>query len=73
MKKLSSEQMNERVAVTCYKKTKSYLRSKAIDYFRRAILACDPDSSECDRYTNIYCQLMGGETEISDERAYRLL
>ena len=59
--------MNEQVTVTCYGNKKQYTRKNALDYFRRAILACDPDSSESDRYQGIYIQLVNGETNVSDE------
>jgi hypothetical protein len=65
--KLTKSQMNETVKVTCYGKTKEYKRSDAIKFFREGIIACDPDSSECDRYENIYCQLMAGSIHASDE------
>jgi hypothetical protein len=63
---LTKEQLNETVKVTCYGETKSYKRSKALDFFLKGMNICDPDSSEYERYENIYWQLREGEMEASD-------
>ena len=68
MAHLTKAQMQEPVKVTCYGKEKNYKsRDEAICFFRKGIISCDPDSSECDRYMNIYCQLMAGSTDVNDE------
>ena len=63
---LTNEQLNEKVKVTCYNRTKVYTRKDAIKFFRDGIIACDPESSECDRYQNIYVGLLAGKMEVSD-------
>ena len=65
--RLTTAQMNEQVTVTCYGNKKQYTRKNALDFFRRAILNCDPDSSESDRYQGIYIQVVNGDTIVSDE------
>ena len=64
--RLTTAQMNEQVTVTCYGNKKQYTRKNALDFFRRAILNCDPDSSESDRYQGIYIQLVDGKIDVTD-------
>ena len=67
MAKLTNNQLNETVNVTCYGKTKKYIRRKAIEFFLNGMMSCDPDSSEYDRYETIHRRLLNGEIEINDE------
>lgn len=55
----------EKIKITCYGKTKIWTnREKAMEYFLEGMCACE--GSEAERYTNIYCQLMRSETDVSD-------
>ena len=65
MRQLTKEQLAEQVRVTCYGKTKTWVREKAIDEFYEGMMCCD--GSEAERYKTIYCQLMEGHTVVSDE------
>lgn len=53
------------VRITCYGQTEVMERSKAIAKYKEGMLMCE--GSEAERYTNIYYQLIDGETECSDE------
>lgn len=53
------------VTITCYGTTKQYTRREAITKFFECMLMSE--GSEKERYTNIYCGLVNGETQISDE------
>lgn len=66
-KKLTKAQMAEKVTVVCYGKKKTYIRKDAIEFFKNGILCCDPDSSECERYINIYSHLTAGAMIAKDE------
>lgn len=56
------------IKVTCYGQTQTYAtRKKAIDDFLEAMLWCDPNSSEHQRYALIVSRLMSGETEVDDQ------
>lgn len=56
----------EKIKITCYGKTEVWTdRAKAMDFYLEGMCACQ--GSEAERYTNIYCQLMDGKTEVSDE------
>ena len=53
----------QKVAVTtiCYGSKKEWVsRREAEEFFLRAICGCDPNSSECGRYTKIYTEIMTG-------------
>jgi hypothetical protein len=65
--KLTKKQLEEKVKVICYGEEKTYTRKKAIEFFRRGIICCDPNSSECERYMNIYAHLMAGAMVAKDE------
>lgn len=65
MKRLTKKQLNEKVKVTCYRRTEVMTRKKAIDEFYEGMIFCD--GSEAERYTTIYLQLMEGRMECSDE------
>lgn len=56
----------EKIKITCYGETEIWEdRAKAMAFYFGGM--CECDGSERERYTNIYCQLMEGKTEISDE------
>ena len=63
---LTEAQMREKVTITCYRETETMTRRKAIRFYRTGMMSCDPGSSECERYTTIYCQLTSGCMECSD-------
>lgn len=65
MKALTKKQLNEKVKITCYRQTETMVRKKAIDEYYEGMVCCD--GSEAERYTRIYCQLMEGRMECSDE------
>lgn len=67
MARLSKQQLAEKVRITCYRKTETMTRKKAINYYQEGIVCCDPGSSECERYTTIVSQLLEGKTEVSDQ------
>lgn len=51
--------------MTCYGKTETMTREEAIDEYYEGMMCCD--GSEAERYQTIYCQLMEGLTDVSDE------
>ena len=57
--------MNEKVWITCYRKKEEMTRKEAIDKYYEGMMYCD--GSERERYTRIYCQLMEGFRQVSDE------
>ncbi|MCR5066334.1 MAG: hypothetical protein K6A67_11300 [Bacteroidales bacterium] len=65
MRTFTKKQLAEKVTVTCYRKKETMTRSEAIDKYYEGMLCCD--GSEAERYTTIYCQLMEGYTDVSDE------
>ena len=65
MKQLSKKQLAEQVTVTCYRRREVMTREQAIDEFYEGMMCCE--GSEAERYQRIYCQLMEGLTEVSDE------
>lgn len=68
MARLTKKQMDEQVRVTCYRKTETMTRRKAIKEFEEGMRCCD--GSERDRYTSIYFQLMDGLKDVTDEIEY---
>jgi len=66
-KQLTEKQMNEKVTIICYRKKETMKRKDAIDFYLEGMMSCDPGSSECGRYTTIYCQLMEGNKQCSDQ------
>lgn len=67
MARLTKEQLAEQVTVTCYRKTETMTREKALDFYTESMMCCDPGSSECERYVTICNQLMAGLHEVTDE------
>lgn len=65
--KLTKEQMNEKVTITCYRKTDTMTRREALDFYAEGMMCCDAGSSECARYATICNQLMAGFKVVSDE------
>ena len=65
MRQLTKRQLAERVTVTCYGEKESITREQAIDKYYDAMIYCE--GSERDRYMAIYCQLIEGLAEVSDE------
>jgi len=65
MKHFTKRELNQIVTVTCYGKTEPMTREKAIDEFYTGMMCCE--GSEGERYKSIYCQLMNGDTNVSDE------
>lgn len=59
------------VRVTCYGETKTWERSKALDFFLEGAFQCD--GSEAERYFNIYYQLIHGAKEAYDDAYNRIL
>ena len=55
---------NDVVTITCYGVTKKMNRKDAIEKYLEGMMCCD--GSERERYTNIYCQLIAGETVCND-------
>lgn len=53
------------VKITCYRKTETMERSKAMKFYREC--ADNSEGSERDRYVNILFGLMDGLKEVSDE------
>lgn len=51
--------------MTCYGKAETMTREEAIDEYYEGMMCCD--GSEAERYQTIYCQLMEGLTDVSDE------
>ena len=66
MARLTKKQLSEQVTITCYRNTEKMKRSNALKYYRQGIMCCDPGSSECERYTTIYFQLLDGRMHCSD-------
>lgn len=59
--------MTNTFTITCYGKTKTYKesqRKKMAKEYEIAMLSCD--GSEAERYSNIYQDLIAGETECMD-------
>lgn len=52
------------VKITCYGETETRTRKDALDFYRKAMRACE--GSERDRYVNIVIQLEDGATECTD-------
>jgi hypothetical protein len=55
---------NDRVVITVYKETKTFLRKDAYKFFKEGTMCCDPNSSECARYEYILDCLKYGDTII---------
>ena len=53
------------VKITCYGTTETMERGQALEKYFSGMMCCE--GSERDRYTNIYCKLKQGLTEITDE------
>ena len=59
--------MTKTFTITCYGETKTYpesQRKKMVKEYKTAMLCCD--GSEAERYSNIYQDLLAGETECMD-------
>lgn len=67
MARLTKRQMDEQVKVTCYRKTETMTRRKALKEYEEGMRCCDPGSSEYERYSTIYWRLMDGLTEVTDD------
>lgn len=53
------DELNSPVIVICYNNAKQYMsRGKAILFFAQAMNACDPMSSEFDRYATVLVRLL---------------
>lgn len=52
------------VTVTCYGREETLSRSAAIKKYKEGMRCCE--GSERERYTNIYLQLIEGQTKCSD-------
>ena len=65
MRQFTKAELSEKVTVTCYRQTETMTREQAIDEYYEGMMMCD--GSEAERYQTIYCQLMEGLTEVSDE------
>jgi hypothetical protein len=60
--------MAEPVTVTCYGRRKNYkTRRAAMNFFMEGMNACDPSSSEYERYSTVYNKLYSGLTEVDDQ------
>lgn len=64
---LSKKKLAERVSVTCYNKTETTTRQKALNKYYEGMRCCE--GSERERYETIFFQLMDGEMEASDEES----
>lgn len=64
MRQFTKKQLRQQVTVTCYGQKETMNREEAIDKYYEGMIVCD--GSEAERYQSIYCQLMDGETEVSD-------
>lgn len=64
--RFSADELNEKVKVTCYRETKEMARGSAINFYSKGMCACDPNSSEYDRYCSIVSQLLERKTEVDD-------
>ena len=67
MAKLTKQQMDEQVTVTCYRQKETMTRRKALKEYREGMACCDPGSSEYERYSTIYWRLMDGLNEVTDD------
>lgn len=65
MRQFTKEQLAEQVTVTCYRQKETMTREEAIDKYYEGMMCCE--GSEGERYQTIYCQLMEGLTNVSDE------
>lgn len=50
--------------ITCYNQTEVLPVDYALDYYRKGMYGCDPESAEAMRYTYIVMKLLEGETVI---------
>lgn len=62
---LSQHKLNEKVTVTCYGKTETTTRRKALEFYYEGMLCCE--GAEHDRYETIFFQLMNGAMTASDQ------
>ena len=51
--------------MTCYRQKETMTRKEAIDKYYEGMMCCE--GGEGERYQTIYCQLMEGLTNVSDE------
>lgn len=65
MKRFTKKELAEKVTVTCYDRTETMTRGKALEKFFEGARYCDGCESE--RYWEVYGQLMEGLTEVSDQ------
>lgn len=65
MKHFTKKELKQEVTVTCYGQTETMTREEAIDEYYEGMMCCE--GSEGERYKSIYCQLMNGDTNVSDE------
>lgn len=61
--------MMDMVKITCYRKTKTMRRDKAMDFYLDCMY--NSDGSEHERYETIYFQLKDGAMTASDEEDFR--
>ena len=52
------------VTITCYGREETLPRSAAIKKYKEGMMCCE--GSERERYTNIYLQLIEGQTKCTD-------
>lgn len=64
MRQFTKKQLAEQVTVTCYRQKETMTREQAIDKYYEGMMCCE--GSEGERYKTIYCQLMEGLTNVSD-------
>ena len=57
-------EINDKVTITCYGKTKEWNRKDAIKFYAEAVLVCD--GSEKARYANILAELALGDAVCTD-------
>lgn len=56
------------VTTVCYGQKQEWASvTEARRHFMKAIWGCDPNSSECSRYTKIYAELVQGKKLCTDE------
>ena len=65
MADFSARKLNEKVTVTCYRKTERMTRRKALEFYYEG-MKCS-EGSEHERYETIFFQLMEGRMTASDE------
>ncbi len=65
MRQFTKKQLAQQVTVTCYGHKETMTREQAIDKYYEGMMVCD--GSEAERYQTIYCQLMEGFRQVSDE------